>query len=197
LRGTAPYTMKRLQKNIDLPGNGFTWPAVETWELPITLKFGTNRFSIVGYDFRNQPAATLNVTIISNAGLPDSDDDGMPDEWEVQYNLDPQVANGAEDPDHDGFSNLSEYLAGTSPTDGTSRLGLTVERMQTQQLQLTFTAQAGHAYRLQYQLALGSGWKDLLIIPATATSRIITQPQTISSVASSLFYRVILDPSAR
>jgi hypothetical protein len=194
LRGTAPYTMKRLQKNLDAPGTGFTWPELETWELPITLRYGTNRISIAGYDFRNRPAATLNITIISTAGLPDSDDDGMPDEWEIQYNLDPQVSNAAADPDHDNFSNLSEYLAGTSPTDGSSRLALTVQKSGTQQLQLTFTAQAGHAYRLQYQLALGSGWKDLVTIPATDTDRLISQPQTVSSVASSLFYRVILDP---
>ncbi|HVK59637.1 MAG TPA: lamin tail domain-containing protein [Candidatus Kapabacteria bacterium] len=197
LRGTAPYTMKRLQKNFDEPGTGFIWSATETWEMPITLKFGTNRFSITGYDFHNQAAAILNVTIISSAGLPDADDDGMPDEWEIGYNLDPLVSNAAEDPDNDGFSNLSEYLAGTSPADGGSRLALTLQKTVTQQLQLTFNAQAGRAYRLQYRLTLAANWKDLITIPAAATNRVITQPQTISIVASSLFYRVIVDTGAQ
>jgi len=41
----------------------------------------------------------------------DSDHDGMPDEWELEHGLNPldsEDRNG--DPDHDGFTNLEEYL---------------------------------------------------------------------------------------
>ncbi|MBX3746801.1 MAG: hypothetical protein KF833_15940 [Verrucomicrobiae bacterium] len=46
----------------------------------------------------------------------DSDGDGLPDEWELQYfgNLD-QGPGG--DFDNDGLTNLEEYLAGTDPTN--------------------------------------------------------------------------------
>jgi hypothetical protein len=46
----------------------------------------------------------------------DSDHDGMPDAWEVKYNLDPKdAADGARDADGDGYTNVEEYLNGTNP----------------------------------------------------------------------------------
>lgn len=51
----------------------------------------------------------------------DSDGDGLPDWWELFYNLDPfdpTRENGAEgDPDGDGLTNLYEYWSGTDPHD--------------------------------------------------------------------------------
>ena len=41
----------------------------------------------------------------------DSDADGMPDNWEMQYSLNPtNSADNLTDLDNDGFSNLEEYL---------------------------------------------------------------------------------------
>lgn len=46
----------------------------------------------------------------------DSDNDGLPDEWELKHGLNPKdPADAAQDPDHDGYSNLEEYLNGTDP----------------------------------------------------------------------------------
>ncbi len=46
----------------------------------------------------------------------DTDNDGMPDEWEVQHGLNPKdPADAALDADRDGYSNLEEYLNGTDP----------------------------------------------------------------------------------
>ena len=51
----------------------------------------------------------------------DSDGDGMPDEWERKYDLNPQDPADAElDSDEDGFSNLQEYKDGTDPLDAKS-----------------------------------------------------------------------------
>jgi hypothetical protein len=53
----------------------------------------------------------------------DSNNDGIPDGWCVRYGLSPSAANMAsEDPDHDGRTNLQEYLADTDPTDANSFL---------------------------------------------------------------------------
>ena len=62
-----------------------------------------------------------------NAGTdmnnPDTDNDGLPDGWEVAYGLNPNWAGDANaDPDGDGLTNSQEYAAGTNPnsadTDG-------------------------------------------------------------------------------
>ncbi len=48
---------------------------------------------------------------------PDSDDDGMPDEWEKKHGLNPNdTADGPQDKDKDGYTNVEEYLNGTDPT---------------------------------------------------------------------------------
>ncbi len=51
---------------------------------------------------------------------PDSDGDGLPDGWEIQFGLDPYSAsgnNGADgDPDGDGLTNLEEWALETNPT---------------------------------------------------------------------------------
>ena len=47
---------------------------------------------------------------------PDDDNDGMPDDWETLYGLDPFNANDAGgDPDGDGLINLEEYQQGRNP----------------------------------------------------------------------------------
>jgi hypothetical protein len=46
----------------------------------------------------------------------DSDNDGMPDAWEIQHGLNPHdPADAVADNDHDGYTNLEEYLNGTDP----------------------------------------------------------------------------------
>jgi len=48
----------------------------------------------------------------------DTDGDGMPDEWEIKYNLDPNdPSDGALDADGDGYTNVEEYLNGTNPRE--------------------------------------------------------------------------------
>lgn len=51
----------------------------------------------------------------------DADHDGLPNEWEVKYGLNPNDPNdAAKDLDGDGFTNLEEYLAKTDPKDKAS-----------------------------------------------------------------------------
>jgi hypothetical protein len=40
----------------------------------------------------------------------DTDGDGMPDAWEIEHGLDPNVANNNGDFDNDGYTDLEEYL---------------------------------------------------------------------------------------
>lgn len=45
------------------------------------------------------------------------DDDGMPDDWEARFGLDPRVDDADRDLDHDGISNRDEFRAGLEPDD--------------------------------------------------------------------------------
>ncbi|WP_187263724.1 hypothetical protein [Pontibacter beigongshangensis] len=46
----------------------------------------------------------------------DSDWDGMPDEWELQYGLNPHsAADATQDKDGDGYTNIEEYINATTP----------------------------------------------------------------------------------
>jgi len=47
----------------------------------------------------------------------DNDQDGMPDEWEKKFGLNPSdPSDGATDKDGDGYTNVEEWLNGTDPT---------------------------------------------------------------------------------
>jgi hypothetical protein len=49
-------------------------------------------------------------SVVRPAGF-DTDEDGMPDAWERKVNLNPMdPADGNEDRNKDGFTNLEEYL---------------------------------------------------------------------------------------
>lgn len=49
--------------------------------------------------------------VLATAPAPrDSDGDGMPDAWERSHGLDPRKSDSAGDRDHDGFTNIEEYL---------------------------------------------------------------------------------------
>ena len=78
---------------------------------------GTKATAFVGTDD--------NFYIVTTAN-PDVDNDGLPDAWELQYFGGTNAVNGGatNDWDGDGFSNRSEYWAGTNPTNALSRLAL-------------------------------------------------------------------------
>ena len=56
---------------------------------------------------------------------PDTDGDGLPDAWELQFAANLGVLNGSGDNDGDGRTNLEEFLADTNPIDPNSVLRIT------------------------------------------------------------------------
>jgi hypothetical protein len=56
--------------------------------------------------------------IAAGAPTADSDQDGMPDDWEKQYGFSPHLAtDGNLDADNDGYRNVEEYLNSSNPLE--------------------------------------------------------------------------------
>jgi subtilisin family serine protease len=50
----------------------------------------------------------------------DNDNDGMADDWETEYGLNPSIDDSAADPDGDGYTNFEEYKDRTDPRSAAS-----------------------------------------------------------------------------
>lgn len=59
----------------------------------------------------------------SGNGDGDTDDDGIPDSWEIFYGTDPTVKDDTQDKDLDGLINREEFFHGTHPNDPDSDNG--------------------------------------------------------------------------
>ncbi|WP_193210832.1 hypothetical protein [Luteolibacter marinus] len=114
---------------------------------------GSSGFSIGGSIGTAVPATSRGVpgvvpTLFPAAPLPDGDGDGMPDGWEIDHGLDPDVADGHEDPDGDGADSRSEYVAGTDPRSRSSYFSLAVPERTGSGWSFSFHGVVGRSYRL-------------------------------------------------
>lgn len=69
----------------------------------------------------NAAGARFDVVKLAQEG-PDTDNDGMPDNWEKLHFPGLSVADADSDFDDDGFPDVSEHHAGTDPRDSNSSL---------------------------------------------------------------------------
>jgi hypothetical protein len=133
-------------------GNGYDGYAssrfFSVWQQAKPKRFFGGSFD--GYD-RNASLGIPNWTV------GDTDGNGLPDWWELKYfgvltGTDPNA-----DPDHDGASNLFEYLTGTNPTNANSYfhiVGLTPGSP----TKIFVTCEPGKFYTLQRADDLALGW---------------------------------------
>jgi hypothetical protein len=93
------------------------------------------------------------VSIYQDAAHPDTNGDGISDDWQIRYFLSANSSNAAPnlDYDHDGMTNLQEYLAGTDPTDPASGLSISSFYMDwpSRTFQLIFSSNPEHDYQIQ------------------------------------------------
>jgi hypothetical protein len=152
------------------------------------------RVSNSGYanDPTNWFAALPTVNPPSSGG--DSDGDGIPDWWMTLHFGHPTGQAGdnslaGQDPDHDGMTNLQEYLAGTNPRDANSRLALAISLTPVNAARLQFQAVSNVSYAIEYRGSLSTGsWSPLTTIAAAPNNRTVTLTNAVPAVPR--FYRV-------
>lgn len=92
--------------------------ALETFDLPGDPVASFVR--IVGHGHNGDIDAFNSYTEFvinpSNEVVVDGDGDGLPDEWEIA-NFGTLAYNSYDDPDGDGYTNIEEFVAGTSPAE--------------------------------------------------------------------------------
>jgi hypothetical protein len=185
--------------SVSVTGNplpmSFRWRRGSTTVTNMIL-FNTNSFFTVTDTqptaATNQFVFTVGVSNIAGAAavsrpavltvLADDDADGLPDAWESTYGLDAATA----DPDQDGHSNLTEYLAGTDPTDVMDILRLDYSREVAGETVL-FTARAGKTYCLESSRSPEGPWTTMRQLPAPSTTEVVRCPVT---PVTNVFYRV-------
>ena len=151
-----------------------------------------------GRHFRGKATNFIGASFASNvasATAGDADGDGMPDSWENIYSFDPgNSSDAAQDADSDGQSNLSEFLTGTDPRNATSRFGITsIVPVETDGVRLSFTAQAGKTYAIQFRESLTTGdWQELVDVPAEGSARLYTFTDSLPPGTRTRFYRLII-----
>ena len=150
----------------------------------------TNATPVPAFAGKTITRARLNL-----ARIVDTDNNGLPDWWEFQYfNLLTGTDPGA-DPDHDGASNLAEFLAGTVPTDPQSWLRLTAQSPAGgSQITLTWPAAAGRYYRLLRGPNLLTGFSTIVQTNLSATPPLNTLTDTLPVGTKNTFYRLQLEP---
>jgi hypothetical protein len=115
------------------------------------------------------------------------------DEWKLQFfgSLTDINSLDSADPDGDGVQNWMEYLAGTNPTDGNSKLQFTgTERHQNQTLLYWLTA-PGKAYEVQWSATPSGGvWNVLGTVSGNGTETIYTD----SAADTARYYRLRVLP---
>lgn len=141
-----------------------------------------------------QSGNTLIVLRNFARGISDTDEDGMPDDFEQQYFGSPTAADPTADPDGDGQTNLQEYWAGTIPVDGRSFLRIDEVRQVGDDIVIVFVV----APDRRYQLRSGS---DLTAFP-TLVAAITPAPtgglRTVTDAGAGRlprqFYHLVLLP---
>jgi hypothetical protein len=181
--GFVPYVLVDRVKYSD----GSPWPPAADGTGPSLQR---TQVSAHGNDPANWVALTFTPGQVPNPGGGDTDNDGLPDDWEMANGLTVGANDAAIDGDQDGMTNLQEYLAGTDPRNALS--SFRIEALETgAQVLLRFTAQADKSYSVQVRTDLAAGdWQTLTTVPAQPAARPVEVSDPATGEAAR-YYRIL------
>jgi hypothetical protein len=126
----------------------------------------------------------------------DADGDGMADDWETAYGLDPDDGgDGAVDGDGDGFSNREEFEANTHPLDPSQNPAIVEVTSIGADVSIRFRTALGKSYRIERSGSPRDGaWMPLSAdLPGTGGVVEALNPGAAGMPAE--FYRVVVVPT--
>ena len=140
----------------------------------------------------NEAGARFDVVKLAQSG-PDTDNDGMPDDWEAGQFSGIGIADAASDFDSDGFPDVSEYRAGTDPKDSNSYLHFKMPiEVKNETVVLRWQSVPGRRYRIEKSNGDPSEWKP---IAKGLTARLDSLEHTDLRIDNGkpVFYRLVVE----
>lgn len=125
----------------------------------------------------------------------DLDGDTLPDEWELQYGLNPEDPTDAvADPDQDGRSNATEFAEGTNPRQPDSVPLVLQAELSEATVTLRLEARSGRSYRVEVLTGTltDTAWQRIAEVPSEPQTREVKV--THKPDLSPAWYRVIQNP---
>ena len=127
-------------------------------------------------------------TLDTGGGLLDWDGDGLPDWWEKRYFTDNVTGFPEEDADGDGMTNLSEFIAGTTPTDANSLLKiLSISYADQATISLRWTSVPGRKYVVERTNRIG---ESFAAVGKTVTAQKEESTYDLAEDSSASIYRI-------
>lgn len=120
----------------------------------------------------------------------DTDGDGLPDWWESE-SFGSLASTAAADTDGDGFPNAEEFLAGTAPNRGASKLAFSSITATPAGVSLSFPTVAGRLYQVEWTSNLASGsWAPLGNVLEGNGNPLLVQDPGATAASPRRFYRL-------
>jgi hypothetical protein len=120
----------------------------------------------------------------------DTDEDGMPDNYEDEFGLNKDVNDADEDFDGDGTTNFNEFAAGTAPNDANSVFKISISELGTVTATVEWTSIAGGIYIVESSTDLSKWSKHPGTPEITANQNTSMMSIELAPDESRQFFRV-------